>query len=251
MLNLVGYWVIENAPENVPEGGWDVCLNFSDDGLLQWGYENEWRTCVISFKYWIESDNIGTICPPHPRKELTPFSIALNGKLQLAYSNYETTWGKTDKKAFFEGRNVGDPGAAYEGRIDYIALLKSPPYDFQIQRAALLGISPQILVNTKALWECWEYSLYCFASFHLDDFEFIIDKGVLIDDDDNMDRTLLSHLAEDGNANAVKLLLERGSNINGVDISGNTALDHAIWNNRTEVMGLLRERGARLGSELD
>ncbi len=138
----------------------------------------------------------------------------------------------------------------FSRQIDYMALLKFPPHHFQVERAKNMSISPQILVNTKALWKSWEYSQAEFASLHLDDFEFILEQGVLIDEDDDMDTTLLAYLAHDGYTEAVKLMLNKGADINHIDILQNTALDRAIWKKQTETIKLLQERGAKLGIEL-
>lgn len=244
--DLVGYWSFASETES----NWQVYLRFTENGLLQWGYENEWLICNISHNYWIENENIGTICLPNPRKEFTPYSITADGLLKLTYTNRETVWEKAEKQGFFESKNIWNPGIPFARQIDYMALLKSPPHHFQVKRAKNMNISPQILVNTNALWKSWEYSQAEFALLHLDDFEFILEQGVLIDEDDDMDTTLLSHLAHDGYIEAVKLMLDKGANINHIDVLQNTALDWAIWKNQTETVKLLRERGAKLGIQL-
>lgn len=246
---MVGYWIIASAPENTSEAHGEIYLRFTENGLLQWGYENQSRICVISHDYWIENQNIGTICAPNPRKEFTPFSITNDGKLTLAYSNYETIWTETGKQKFFESKNIWNPGILFERQEDYMALLSSSPHAMEIERADYLGISPQILVNTNVLWKAWKYSRDAFASFHFDDFKYILEQGVLIDDDDNMDTTLLSYLAEDGYKEAVRLMLDNGAEINHKNILQMTALDFAIWTNQTETIKFLRERGAKLGTE--
>lgn len=83
-----------------------------------------------------------------------------------------------------------------------------------------------------------------------EDFDHVLNQGVLIDNEDNEDRTLLSYLAEDGHTNAVKKALEHGANINHFDLFGNTALDYAAWAGRTETIWVLRECGGKLGSDL-
>ncbi len=87
---------------------------------MQWGYENQWRICVTSYDYWVEKESIGTICPPNPRKEITPYSISENEKLKLAYSNYETIWAKTNKQEFFESKNIWNPGILFGRQEDYM-----------------------------------------------------------------------------------------------------------------------------------
>ena len=164
--SLIGYWVLDSAPENTAEIG-EFYLRFTSDGLLQHGNQNKWRIYVLSFQYEIEGDAIATICPPNPRTELTPFSIAEDGRLILSYGNYDTVWAESDKKDFFESDKIWDPGILFERQIDYISLLDSKPRDYQIKWAGLLGISPQVLVNTDALWKCWKYGRSPFASFHL------------------------------------------------------------------------------------
>lgn len=247
--SLIGYWVVDSAPEQTHEIG-QICLRFTSEGLLQEGNENKWRIYVLSFKYWIEGDAIATICPPNPRTELTPFSIAKDGKLILPYRNYETVWVRTEKKEFFDSNNIWDPGILFERQTDYLSLLNSKPQDYQIEHALRLGIFPQILVNTNAMWKCWQYARSRFASFHLEDFDHILNQGVLIDDEDNEDRTLLSYLAEDGYTQAVLKALEHGANINHLDLFGTTALDWATWTGRTETIRVLRECGGKLGSDL-
>jgi hypothetical protein len=245
---LVGYWAITDAPNNTPEASGNIYLRFTDNGLLQWGYENQRSNCVISFQYWIDGGNVVTIREPQPRKEYTPFSISTNGKLELQYSYYETTWVKAKKQDFFESKNIWDRGDYYREQLDYLSLLKLQPGDIDIRRADYLGIAPQILINTHAMSQCWSYYREPFASFHLDDFEFILDQGVLIDDEDNEDRTLLSYLAEDGHTEAVRLMLDHGAEINHLDIYPFTALDYATQH---KTIVLLRERGAKLASELE
>ena len=248
--SLIGYWVLDSALENAHEIG-VTHLRFASKGLLQEGNENEWRIYVLSFQYWIEGDAIATICPPNPRTELTPFSIANDGKLILSDDNNETTWARTGKNEFFDSNNIWDPGILFERQTDYMSLLDSKPQGYQIEQALRLDISPQLLVNTNAMWKCWKYARSRFASFHLEDFDHILKQGVLIDDEDNEDRTLLSYLAEDGYSQAVQKALEHGANINHLDLYGTTALDWATWTGRTETIWVLRDCGGKLGSDLD
>lgn len=248
--SLIGYWVLELDPENAHEIG-VTHLRFGENGLLQEGFENKWRIVVISFHYWIEGNAIATTCSPNLRIEFTPFSLTDDGKLVLSEGSYSSTWAPTAKKEFFDSENIWKSGVLSGRRVDYMSLLDSKPRDYEIDLALQLNISPQILVNTGALWMCWEYSRSRFASFHLDEFEHILRQGVQIDDDDNEDRTLLSYLAEDGNTEGVRLMLDHGAEINHMDIYPFTALDHAIAANRSDTADLLRERGAKLASELD
>lgn len=249
--DLVGDWAIERAPLNTQEASGKIYLRFAHNGSLQWGFENQCRTCLISFEYRIEEDKILTIRAPNPRTEVTPYSIGPNGHLTLAYSNYETIWTRVSSQNFFENTDIWDPGDYLRDQLDYLSLLEVHPGDMDVQRARYLGIDPQILVNTHAMSQCWRYSREPFASFHLDDFEFILDQGVLIDDDDNEDRTLLTYLAEDGHTEGVRLMLDRGADINRLDIYPYTPLDYADGAGRSETAALLRERGAKLASELD
>lgn len=241
---LIGYWSSETQFDST------VYIRFTGNRLLQWGYENEWRICNISHSYWIENESIGTICLPNPRKEFTSYSITADGLLKLNYTNRETVWEKAEKQEFFDCKNIWNPGIPFARQIDYMALLKSAPHHFQVERAKNMNVPPQILVNTNALWKCWEYAQAEFASLHLDDFEFILEQGVLIDEDDDMDTTLLSHLAHDGYTEAVTRMLNKGADINHVDILQNTALDWAIWKNQVETIKILQKKGAKLGSEL-
>lgn len=244
---LIGYWAFASETESY----WQIYIRFTENSLLQWGYQNEWLICNISHNYWLENGNIGTICPPNPRRELTPYTIAADGTLKLTYSNRETIWTRAEKQEFFESKNIWNPGIPFLRQIDYMALLNSPPHHFQIKRAKNMNISPQILVNTRALWSALEYSNGEFASLHLNDWRYILERGVLVNEDDDMDRTLLSYAAEDGYTDVVELLLNNGFDINTIDILKQTPLDWAIWKDRTETTKLLRERGAKLGKELE
>lgn len=226
-------------------------IRFTKNGSLHWGYQNQWLTCNIPHNYWFENGSIATVCPPNPRKELTPFEITSDGKLKLKYLNRETIWERAETQQFFENKDIWNPGIPFPRQIDYMALLKEKPRNFQIERAKNLGISPQILVNTNALWKLHEYSQAEFASFHLDDFKFILEQGILVDEEDNMDATLLSHFAGDGYVEAVKLMLEFGFDINAKDITDNTPLDYALWKNQSDVAGILRENGAKTGKEIE
>ena len=129
-------------------------------------------------------------------------------------------------------------------------MLDSPPHPIQIKRAKHLNISPKIIVNTNALRDLHKYSQAEFASFHLEDFKYILQQGVWKDEEDDTDTKLLSYFAGDGFTNAVELMLDYGFEINAKDILDNTALDYAIWKNYNETAELLKERGAKLGSEI-
>lgn len=117
------------------------------------------------------------------------------------------------------------------------------PSALEIERAKVLGVKPEILVSTRALALCWKYSHGPFASFHLDDFVQILDRGVHLENQDNVDRTLISYLAEDGLTEAVKAMVECGANINHFDLFGNTPLDYAVWKGRDETVQLIRDLG--------
>lgn len=248
--NLIGYWLIESAPKDSTEGSGEVYLRFTDDGLLQWGYENQWRICVISHNYRIENNKILTICPPNPREESSSFVITEDGKLKLFYSNYETIWVKTDKKNFFDSKEIWDPGILFERQEDYISLLNRKPHPIEIKRSEYLGVSPQTVVNTNVLWKCWQYSRSAFATFHFEDFRYIVEQGVLINDESNMDETLLCYLAADGYTDAIELMLDNGVNINHQDITGNTPLDYAKGENRISVIEFLKKRGGKFSNEM-
>lgn len=244
--DLIGYWAFASQTQLNSQ----IYIRFTESGLLQWGYQNPWLICNISHNYWIENGNIGTICLPNPRKELIPYSITNEGNLKLIYINRETVWKKAEKQEFFERKDIWNPGIPFPRQIDYMALLDLPPHPLQIKRAEYLGISPQILVNTNALWKLWEYSQAEFSSFHMDDFKHILDQSVLIDDEDDMDTTLLGYLAQDGYAEAVAVLIDKGADINHLDILENTPLDYAIWKNQTETIKLLRKHGAKSRKEI-
>ncbi len=243
---LIGYWVLESAPESPHEVG-VTYLRFTTDGVLQEGNENEWRIYVLSFQYWIEGDSIATVCPPNPRTELTPFAITPSGNLVLSDGRQETVWTRNERKEFFESKSIWDPGFLFDRQVDYMALLESEPYAYQVERAIALGMSPQVLVNTDVMWKCWKYGKASFAAFHPEDFEEILARGVLIGDEDDEDRTLLSYLAEDGNSHAVQKAVQYGADVNHRDIYENTALDYATWVNRSETTELLKTLGARHG----
>jgi ankyrin repeat protein len=98
------------------------------------------------------------------------------------------------------------------------------------------------------MWECWKYGRARFASFHLEDFDQILARGVLIDDEDDESRTLLSYLAEDGNTEAVKLAVECGADVNRTDIYDLTALDYATFRNRHGTAATLRKLGGIHGT---
>lgn len=175
---LTGYWLIESAPEDSTEGSGEVYLRFTDDGLLQWGYENQWRICVISYNFRVENNKILTVCPPNPREEFSPFIFTEDGKLKLFYSNYETIWSRTDKKNFFDSKEIWDPGIPFARQEDYMSLLSQKPLPLEIKRAKYLGVSPQIIINTGVLWNAWKYSRSEFATFHFEDFKYILEQGV-------------------------------------------------------------------------
>lgn len=248
--SLIGYWVLESDPENAHEIG-ITHLRFEKNGLMQTGNENEWRIHVLSYQYWIEGEAIATTCSPNPRIEFTPFSVTNDGRLVLSEGSYNSIWAPTTKKEFFNSQNIWDSGILSGRSVDYISLLDSKPVEYQKEMALRLGISPQLLVNTKALWSCWEYARSRFASFHVDDFGFILDRGVLVDHDDNEDRTLLSYLSDDGCTEGVRLLLDHGAKINRLDIYPLTALDYAVAANQNDTVALLRERGGKQADELD
>lgn len=244
---LIGYWVIEYAPLGTQESQGNIFLRFTERDLLQWGYSNQRGIVAKSFQYSVEGTSLATVRPPQPRIEHTPFTISSEGKLTLAYSYYETKWARAEKQDFFESKKIWDPGDYYRTRLDYLHLLKELPHGPYLERARLLEIDPQVLVNTQIMGFCWAYSHEPFAFFHLDDFEFILSQGVLIDDDDNEDRTLLSYLAQDGLTDAVRVALDYGADINHMDIYPETALDYA---SSQETIQLLRDRGGKLASEL-
>lgn len=244
---LMGYWVLAACTKSSHEIG-VTYLRFTKDGLTQEGYENEWRIHVLSFQYWIEGDLIATICPPNTRIELSKFSISPTAELTLSLGNDESTWIRAEKQAFFESTNIWNPGILFNQQVDYMSLLDTEPYSHQIDRANVLGISPQALVHTNALWQCWKYGRGRFASFHLEDFDQILARGVLIDDEDNEDRTLLSYLAEDGNTEAVQRAVEYGADINHNDLYQLTALDYATLGNRYETARVLKTLGGIHGA---
>ena len=247
---IVGYWLIESAPDDSSERAGEVYLHFTEDNVLQWGYENRWRICVISYNYQIECNYIQTTCPPNTRKEFSEFSFTKDGKLKLFYSNYETIWVKTHKQDFFESKNIWNPGILHTSQENYMEFLNSKPHPLEIKRAEYLGVSPQIIINTAVLWESWRYSRAAFAKFHFEDFKYILEQGVLVNDEGNMDETLLHYLAGDGYIDAVELMLNNGANINHPDITGNTPLDYAKWKNRTSVIEPLKKRGGKSGDEI-
>lgn len=245
---LVGYWAFASETQFNSQ----IYIRFTENGLLQWGFENECNICVMPHNYWTENTRIGTICPPNSRKELTPFEIDADETLKLIYSNRETLWKRAEKQNFFksENRKICEWGSQYGRQFDYMALLNKSPDKFQIQRAKYLQISPQILVNTHALQMLHYYIQAEFSSFHFEDFKNILERGVWKDEEDDMDTKLLSYFAGDGYTNAVELMLNYGFEINAKDILDNTALDYAIWENQAETVEFLRKKGAKLGSEI-
>lgn len=248
--HLLGYWIIDSVEEYAPEYYGQIYLRFTDNGLLQWGYEKPRRICVVSFNYWLEDESIVTVLPPNPRKEFTPYSITPDGKLKLAYSNYETLWAKTTEQSFFTSDARWEPDPTMI-RPDYMASLHLPPSVYQRQAAEYKDVSPQLVVNTDALWKVWEYSHQTFGSFHLNDFKYILERGVIPDWRCNEDRTLLMYVAGDGYTEAVRLLLEHGYDINAQDLYGDTALDHALYRDRRETAQLLLARGAKSGRKVE
>jgi len=150
--HLIGYWIIDSVEEYAPEYYGQIYLRFTDDNLLQWGYEKPDKICVLSFNYWVEDESIITVLPPNPRREFTPYLIMTDGKLKLTYRNYDTLWAKTTERAFFtsEARWEPDPTMI---RPDYMSLLQQPPSVYQRQAAEYEGVSPQLVINTDALLE--------------------------------------------------------------------------------------------------
>jgi hypothetical protein len=248
--HLIGYWVIDSVEEYAPEYYGSVYLHFTNDNLLQWGYEKPDRICVVSFNYLLEGESIVTVLPPNPRKEFTPYSIMPDGKLKLTYGNYETIWAKTKEQAFFTSKDRWEPDPTMI-RPDYIASLQLPASVYQRQAAEYKGVSPQLVVNTNALWQAWKYSRGTFASFHFDEFKYIVERGVIVDWTDNEDATLLMYIAGEGYTKAARLLLEHGYDINARDLYGNTALDRAIYRNRKKTVQLLLSHGAMPGKKIE
>ncbi len=247
---LVGYWVIDSAPEDKPESFGEIYLRFTGNGLLQWGYQDEHKIYINSFEYWLENKKIVNTCPPNPRKELTPFAMTDDDKLKINYSNYETIWRKTSKQDFFESNDIWDAGRYNFRRLDYMSELELSPSDFQIKRAEYLGVSPQIIINTDSLWHAWEYSRGEFASFHSEEFKYILKCGVLVDKTCQQDLTLLMYIISDGYIEVIEAMLENGFDINAEEMCGMTPLDFAVFHDQTEIYEMLRQRGAKLGSEL-
>ena len=247
--HLVGYWMIDSVEEHAPEYYAQVCLHFTGDGLLQWGYEKPEKICVVSFQYWVEGDFIVTVLSHNPRKEFTPYSFTPDGKLRLVYSNYETVWVRTAEQAFFTSEARWEPDATLF-RPDYMASLQVPPSDWHLRVAESKGVSPQVVVNTNALWAAWRYSHETFSSFHLDDFKEILGRGVLPDWTNNEDRTLLMLVAGNGCRDAVQLLVDNGYDVNARDLYGATVLDYAIRGNQRDVVEILLSRGAKPGNEV-
>ncbi len=248
--DLVGYWVIDSAPENTSEAYGEIYLRFTEDGLLQWGYENQWRICVLSFDYWTDDKNIITVCPPNPRTEYTPYSFTNDEKLKIRYSNYETVWKRTDKQDFFESNEIWDSGTLGFRQLDYMSELDSEPTEFQIKRANRFKVSPQTMVNTTALWHSWEYSRGQFASFHADEFKQILECGVFVGEKCNEDKTLLMYIVSDGHIEVINAMLENDFEINAQDMYGHTPLDYAVFSKNSDMFELLRKRGALMGKEL-
>jgi hypothetical protein len=246
---LIGYWVIDSVREHAPEYYAEVCLHFTDDGLLQWGYEKPEKICVLTFQYVREADSIVTVLPPNPRKEHTPYHITHDGRLRLVYSGYETVWVRTTERAFFNSGARWEPDPTLI-RPDYMASLQMPPSDWQRRVAEAKGVSPRLVVNTNALWDAWRYSQGTFSSFHLGDFEDILGRGVLPDWRSNEDSSLLMLVAAAGYKDAVTLLLDNGYDVNARDLFGATALDHAIHGNQRDVVELLLSCGAKHGNEV-
>lgn len=248
--NLIGYWKIDSAPENTSEAYGEIYLRFTEDGLLQWGYENQWRICVLSFNYWTDDNNIITVCPPNPRTEYTPFSIINDKKLEVRYSNYETVWEKTSKQDFFESNKIWDSGTLDFRQLDYMSELDSEPTEFHIKRAKLFEVSPQIIINTTALWHSWEYSRRQFASFHADEFKQILKCGVFAGEKCNENKTLLMYIVSDGHIEVVDAMLKNNFEINTQNIYEHTPLDYAVFSKNSDMFELLRKRGALTGEEL-
>ncbi len=132
-----------------------------------------------------------------------------------------------------------------------MASLQLPASSYQRQAAEYEGVSPQLVVNTNALWNACGYAHETFASFHLGEFKYILEQGVLPDWRCNEDRTLLMYVAGDGYIEAARLLLEHGYDINARDICGDTALDHATYRNRSDMVQLLLARGAKSGKRVE
>jgi hypothetical protein len=248
IYDLTGYWAYEPSQGNIAGHSSAEYLFFSENDLLQWGYENPDKICVISFNYKIDPQFIKTVMLPNPREESTPYLVTPDGQLKIWFSHYETVWVKTGKKEFFTSSARWEPDPEWE-RPDYMKILASPLTEYHYQRAKVFNVSPQIAANTQALWLCWECSKRLFCSFHEDDFEYILRRGVLPGLKGNEGETLLMLVAGSGYTEAAKLLLDNGFEINTKNISGKTALDYATYHDRKETIQLLLSRGGTYGKE--
>jgi hypothetical protein len=246
---LVGYWKNVSADKNYNDLYDSTYLHFNSQNRLQWGYKNPDKICVVSFDYKIENDSIKTVLLPNPRQESTPFQITAEEKLKLIFSNSETSWTRTGKQDFFEREDKWEPEPE-DIRPDYMKILSEPFTNFHKSIAKFYNSTSQLAANTQALWLVWDYSGEPFSSFHLEDFAYILSKGVIQNYRSNEKHTLLMLIAGDGHTEAVKLLLENGFDVNAQNFYGNTALDYAIFSKQIDTIKLLKESGAKTGTDL-
>ncbi len=100
------------------------------------------------------------------------------------------------------------------------------------------GVDPSVLD-----YECWEALLNHVSKGHRAVGEFLLVKGVDITAD--LDGCCpLNLAAEEGNTDAVELLLDNGTTVSGQDVRGYMALHHAVVGGHADVVQLLLKRGA-------
>lgn len=72
----------------------------------------------------------------------------------------------------------------------------------------------------------------------------VIDKGININMQDNIGRTMLMYAVSEGRLNIVKCLLDNGADINVQNIYGSTALAYVIGQDRLDIAKYLTDCGA-------
>ncbi len=75
----------------------------------------------------------------------------------------------------------------------------------------------------------------------------LLDGGVDANVKDNFDYTPIAYAAHNGYTEIVRLLIGKGANVNVIDNDGDTPLTYAMEANHTDIIKLLEEHGAEIG----